>query len=1330
MQPSTAYTVRLAAGATDREGQPLAPFSFSYTTGALRPSLNFAVPSQVATYSATTDPVLYFHAVNKKEAQFSLYRLTASQATRIVSEGQLPPGKSNLPWLPDQLPMRTWTEQLSPELDLVVLASTSLGDGAPLAPGEYLVAEGESRLVFSVVNVALVTKLSFDELLVWALDYDTGDPLSGVVIGAEGPSLDGAARTDASGLASFPIPRPHEIDFRTDRSYLARIDGGGHYGVASTRWSQGSEPWQLGVPTELFSREHVEHLYTDRPIYRTGETVFYKCVVREDDDAAYHVPETSPPLEVVMRDSQGKELFRLPAVLNEFGTCAGEFELPPTAATGGYSVWIEQRGARRTTVTSTHLTVAEFRVPEFEVAVETGESDYVDGDRIDVAATATFFFGGPLANAEANWAALATPTSIRVEGYERYSFRDFDDFRRAAPIEPLRAEGSTVTGGDGVARFSVPAALQGDGGPQQFRISTTVIDQNGQAVANSTTATVHPASYYAGIAPAQYIATEGEPAELNIVTVDIEGRAAPGRRAVVGVYERTWVTTKEQTTSGARHYRSEPVDELVETFTVTTDDAAEATVTYTPRKAGTLRIVAESTDGQGRVARAAAFLWVSGSQRASWRIRNDDVLPLIADRDSYEVGDIAEILVPTPFEGAIGLVTVERGKIITRLVDTFESSSEVLRIRIEDGHVPNVFVGVVLYRPPTEEDPIPRYHVGYVELTVSNASRALTVTVEPDRERAGPGDVVRYEIRTTDASGRGVSAEVALAVVDKAVLSLANEVGPDGLRAFWFQRGLGVSTSSSLSVSVDRTNDVFSESDLGGKGGGGDSESTQPGISAPLLRREFRNTAFWDAQIVTNDDGVATVEVKLPDNLTTWRAQARAVSGDILVGEGTSELLSTQPLLLRPALPRFLRVGDLVTLRVLLRNATASPVEVQVALEAEGVEVADASAQSGTVQPGESRIFEWPAAVTAPGTARVQFTALGSGGLGDAVSTQFPVYLDVTPETTATGGVVTDELKREAVYLPDYALVDDGALEVSVQASLVGVLTAELPELRPLPYESNVRVASRIIATLAARRAEGGALLDVQLQRDVALLIDTQRLDGGWGWCRRCSTNMTITGWVLIALGDVRAAGRALEPRVVPNASELIERHVHRVTDVEDPANPNEHAFLLYALAKVGAQRASTMRSMAVQDRGVLTNWGRSYLVLGLLDSGDDADSREVRALLSDLSAGVIPSANGNHWEDEPIRGSMHNGSARITALALRALTEATPDHPLIEETVRWARGREGGRPLGDDRRARASNRLARGVRAGDRRAGRRLRLLGRPRRARDRRGSLPTGRR
>ena len=90
------------------------------------------------------------------------------------------------------------------------------------------------------------------------------------------------------------------------------------------------------------------------------------------------------------------------------------------------------------------------------------------------------------------------------------------------------------------------------------------------------------------------------------------------------------------------------------------------------------------------------------------------------------------------------------------------------------------------------------------------------------------------------------------------------------------------------------------------------------------------------------------------------------------------------------------------------------------------------------------------------------------------------------------------------------------------------------------------------------------------------------------------------------------------------------------------------------------------------EHRTNLTAWGRAYLLLGLLASGEDADHQAVRALLNDLTADTIASANGNHWEDERIPGSMHNGTVRTTAIVLRALTEVDPQHPLIEETARW----------------------------------------------------------
>ena len=118
--------------------------------------------------------------------------------------------------------------------------------------------------------------------------------------------------------------------------------------------------------------------------------------------------------------------------------------------------------------------------------------------------------------------------------------------------------------------------------------------------------------------------------------------------------------------------------------------------------------MAESTDEQGRVARSARFLWVSGADHVSWRAPENDVIELIADRERYEVGDVAEVLVPAPFAGATALVTVERGRVLSSEVRTFATNSEVLRIAIEDKHIPNIYVGVVLYRAPTEDDPLPR----------------------------------------------------------------------------------------------------------------------------------------------------------------------------------------------------------------------------------------------------------------------------------------------------------------------------------------------------------------------------------------------------------------------------------------------------------------------------------------------------------------------------------------------------------------------------------------------------------------------------------------------
>ena len=374
----------------------------------------------------------------------------------------------------------------------------------------------------------------------------------------------------------------------------------------------------------------------------------------------------------------------------------------------------------------------------------------------------------------------------------------------------------------------------------------------------------------------------------------------------------------------------------------------------------------------------------------------------------------------------------------------------------------------------------------------------------------------------------------------------------------------------------------------------------------PAVRSNFQNTALWIGRLITDANGRATFDLDLPDNATTWRARARAVTTETLVGEGESELLVTQPLLVRHALPRFLRVGDEVILRTLVRNGTDETRDVTVTIEVEGIVLDDTAPRVQRVEPGESIVVGWPARPLEAGTATIRFSATASGGYGDAVELTRPVYLDVTPETTATGGVVEDTPALEAVYLPDYVITGSGSLELSLKASLVGALDEELsafePHLEP-HRESNVSIASRIVATIAVRRASADGLTEgqeAQLRKDIRALVGNQHYDGGWAWCPTCSRpNVWVTAWVLIALGEARDEGYAVQDYQYDRAMRFVTERMNNLD-----ANPNYHALLLYALTSaaneggvvspLAREQVAPLRAIADEHRTELTSWGRA----------------------------------------------------------------------------------------------------------------------------------------
>ena len=395
------------------------------------------------------------------------------------------------------------------------------------------------------------------------------------------------ATTDADGLARFAIPGQEGHRRAPYGHHLLRIDGAGRLGVASTWWYFGSSPWGLEVRTDAYFAGQRGHLFTERPIYRPGETVSYKGVVRDEDDASYAIPGADATFTVTIRDPRYQNLPTTRVTLNEIGTFSGDFMLPADAPTGTYRVSVTDEDGNH--VASTHFTVAEFRVPEFKVEVEAPKTDYLAGETIAAEARASFYFDAPVAGADAEWAARAWPTVIRVDGYEDYSFRHGGiPYWARRGWDSLRSSGEARTTDAGVARFDVPAQLEPDEGTHGFIISATVTDASGQAIAGSTRVTVHPATWYAGIKPESYVATAGEPTTVHLVTVDFERRIAPNRPVTVRAFKREWVPTEERVYYIGAYYRSEPRDTEVDVQSVTTNAAGEASVEFTPPSAGNL----------------------------------------------------------------------------------------------------------------------------------------------------------------------------------------------------------------------------------------------------------------------------------------------------------------------------------------------------------------------------------------------------------------------------------------------------------------------------------------------------------------------------------------------------------------------------------------------------------------------------------------------------------------------------------------------------------------------------------------------------------------------
>jgi uncharacterized protein YfaS (alpha-2-macroglobulin family) len=1304
IEPSTSYEVLLSAGMADPYGNTIGEDQVvRFTTDALPPLTYLAVPGDVGSYNAYTDTKVYLAHRNVSQIDLELYRLDREQFLALTGPERWQEWDTFVPEARAEL-MRQWTLPAEAELnDSRYLLVDLVEGGGALLPGLYYLEASAPEMrqreywepaghILVVSRFHLTLKLSQREVLIWATDLATGEPVHGLsmdLIDSSGDLLKGGS-TDSDGVFTTQFAPIEDI-------WDPYTVFGGHVGhedfaVAVSDWYDGIGPWDFGLPSSMSAQPYRIYLYTDRPIYRPGQPVYFRGVVREEYDARYTMPQDVESVPVVVYDDQGQEIYNDELPLSDFGTFSGEFTLDDEAGLGYY--YIQSEVDERTD--GVGFQVAEYRRPEFEVEVVAEQDEVLAGETVDIAVEATYFFGGPVAEAQVYWTLLTQDLSFRpdVPGWWDWSDTSRWDWWQPQEVPGwgrVIADGEGITDDQGRYLFSVPADIADAIFSQQYTIEATVVDVNDQTVSDRTSVYVHKGLYYIGLRPERYVGQVGERQAVDVLTADWDGNLVGNRRLNVSFNRREWFNVQEEDEYGNLYWTWSPSDTVVFEQTVTTDADGEAQASFVPEEGGTYIVRAEGTDERGNSIVSATWLWVSSREYVSWRQENNDRVQLIADSRSYEPGDVARILVPSPFQGEVtALFTVERGRVLHHWVQTLSGNAETIDLPITADYAPNVFVSVVLVKGVDEFNPVPAYRVGYVSFDVSTVEQELTVSVITDRdmeagEHYGPRDTVTAEVLVTDGAGSPVEAEVGLAVVDESVLSLAEPNSPAILSAFYGERGLGIRTADNLSISVDRiTRRVAAEA----KGGGGGAAAA---LGAGEIRQDFPDTAFWSPSVRTDASGRATVSFDLPDQLTTWNVDARAVTVDTLVGQTEIEFLSTKDLLVRPVTPRFFVAGDQVDLAAVVHNNTSDRLEVEVWLEATGVTMLGDARHSLTVPGGGNARVEWPVEVSqAAGTTSswVDLTFYASGGgYSDAVKPPaglppeqlLPVYSYSAPETVGTSGQLDQaESVLEAVALPRVIDTTQGELTVRIEPSLAAGMVGGLEYLEHFPYECTEQVVSRFLPNILTYRAlEELGLEDVELEENLEeqvgvglqRLYARQHYDGGWGWWIDDSSNTLISAYVVFGLAKAQLAGFAVDPGVIERGAAFLETRLESTSQLATTYQANRQAFVLYALAQAGVVEESSL-TLLYEARGLLGHYGKAYLALafGILDSDDP----RIDTLLSDLNSAAIVSATGAHWQESSRSSWNWNTDTRTTAVVLSLLAQLDPDNSLAPNVVRW----------------------------------------------------------
>lgn len=965
------------------------------------------------------------------------------------------PGKEQNTRKPFSIPLGFRKDKERGAIEIVSLKSNKSGQSAETYTKTFL-----------ITDIGLTYKTSMDSLMIWATSLNTGKPLRDVsllaVVGSAAVIPLGKTDKDGTLLVKnlsekqiinlFPQNQLtdgslsfHQIRFilaasQTDSSFIEinpaeylrpewvnqsqTVTTAGRKAIKVrkkiVRQAEEEEQTEQSQTTDAGGRFLKGHIFTERGIYRPGETVYFKGAVREYKNGAIIPPvDYEPALQII--NAKGETVYDSKMKLSEFGTVSGNIVIKPYFPIGTYTINMNfpgynQAGASRT------FQVQEFQPPRHFTAIQfkrekKKDTKYINLDKeppfLKSEISGTYYAGGPVKHGKVRWNIYYNATDFRKNNYKDFTFGNPREKR-----EELIESGESMLDENGKITVNVPLNKDVASGLYGVEVIATIVDFDGKAASESAVYQEEP-TYLVGIGKHKDSIKAGDQENLTVIVIDKDGKRLEKGKVSVEVMRKGYTYIRKRNEFGDVYWAGQEIwrKDIASTLAIENGSAAfDFDFVYGGEYL--IKFAYQGSDGKTYISGARYHVegYFYGYDYEN-KDRNFEKLSVSPEKSEYAPGETIRVAINPHKKLSSLLMTIEREGIIEYKTLEAGSGRKYIDISVKKNFAPNVyisFMGTVargefpVYNGELDNE-APAFLFGVANIGIKRERGELKVSVNENDAflKAEPGAEVKLKLSAKDGSEAGVKTEIAVAVVDESVLAMTGFDTPSLENLAKFILPLSVFTGDQRSELLKQTpfgsinNDMLT---------GGDGLEKRQEAATSKVRKDFNPVAYFNPAVLTNEKGEATVSFKLPDTMTTYRVYAVACDKGSMFASTQRGLLAVKEFYLEPGTPRFFTKGDKFSMFVSAFNKTDKSAPMSFSLGKDSLVALSASSLNYQVKSMDSTLIPVEGTAIKPGISKLIFSGQ-MNGKSDAVEMSVPVNSGYIIMNDVVFGTVTNGAK-------------------------------------------------------------------------------------------------------------------------------------------------------------------------------------------------------------------------------------------------------------------------------------------------------------------------------